>query len=82
LIPLSEKASRGDQLVNARTFARAGYSHVIEEDELTDELFLKKVDEVFAHREAIAEQLAKYEIPDSVLIISEQIKKAAAGELR
>jgi UDP-N-acetylglucosamine--N-acetylmuramyl-(pentapeptide) pyrophosphoryl-undecaprenol N-acetylglucosamine transferase len=81
LIPLSAKASRGDQLVNARTFAQAGYSHVIEEDELNDDVFLKKVDEVFANREAIAEQLAKYEIPDSVSIISEEVKKAAAGEL-
>jgi len=82
LIPLSAKASRGDQLVNARTFARAGFSHVIEEDALNDELLLKKVDEVFANREAIAEQLAKYEIPDSVSVISKLIKKAALGELR
>jgi UDP-N-acetylglucosamine--N-acetylmuramyl-(pentapeptide) pyrophosphoryl-undecaprenol N-acetylglucosamine transferase len=71
LIPLSAKASRGDQLINARTFARAGYSHVIEEDELNDDTFLKKVDEVFTNRKAIAEQLVKYEIPDSVSIISE-----------
>ncbi len=81
LIPLSVKASRGDQLVNARTFAQAGFSQVIEEDDLTDEVLLKKVDEVFADREVIKARLAKYEVQDSVLVISELIKKAAVGEL-
>lgn len=81
LIPLSAKVSRGDQLINARTFARAGYSRVIEEDELSDDFFLKEVDSVFANREAIAERLAKYEVQDSVLKISDLIEKAVIGEL-
>ena len=32
LIPLSAKASRGDQILNARSFERQGYSMVLEEE--------------------------------------------------
>ena len=35
LIPLSAKASRGDQILNARSFERQGFSLVLEEEELT-----------------------------------------------
>lgn len=43
LIPLSAKASRGDQILNARSFERQGFSMVIEEEDLTKETFLKAV---------------------------------------
>ena len=36
LIPLSAKASRGDQILNARSFERLGYSMVLEEEQITD----------------------------------------------
>lgn len=32
LIPLSANASRGDQILNARSFERQGYSKVLEEE--------------------------------------------------
>ena len=37
LIPLSANASRGDQILNARSFERQGYSKVLEEEELSPE---------------------------------------------
>ncbi len=37
LIPLSANASRGDQILNARSFERQGYSKVLEEEEITNE---------------------------------------------
>ena len=36
LIPLSAKASRGDQILNARSFERQGFSMVLEEEEITN----------------------------------------------
>ena len=36
LIPLSAKASRGDQILNARSFERQGFSMVLEEEEITE----------------------------------------------
>ncbi|SDC74182.1 UDP-N-acetylglucosamine-N-acetylmuramylpentapeptide N-acetylglucosamine transferase [Paenibacillus sp. UNCCL117] len=35
LIPLSRQASRGDQILNAESFERQGYAHVLQEEELT-----------------------------------------------
>jgi UDP-N-acetylglucosamine--N-acetylmuramyl-(pentapeptide) pyrophosphoryl-undecaprenol N-acetylglucosamine transferase len=40
LIPLSRKASRGDQIQNARYFERMGYSKVILEEDLTEQLLI------------------------------------------
>lgn len=51
LIPLSAKASRGDQILNARSFERQGFSMVLEEEELTKENFLKAVSELSEHRQ-------------------------------
>ena len=50
LIPLSAKASRGDQILNARSFERQGFSMVLEEEELTTESLLHAVSELNTHR--------------------------------
>ena len=41
LIPLSRKASRGDQIQNARYFERMGYSRMILEEDLTELLLIE-----------------------------------------
>lgn len=51
LIPLSAAASRGDQILNAKSFAKQGFSYVIEEEKLTDQTLLDAVREVYADRE-------------------------------
>ena len=43
LIPLSANASRGDQILNARSFERQGFSLVLEEEQLTKETLLAAV---------------------------------------
>lgn len=43
LIPLSKKASRGDQILNSKSFAKEGYSLMIEEEELTDNALYNKI---------------------------------------
>lgn len=58
LIPLSLKASRGDQLHNAAAFARLGYSRVLEEERLTTESLLGELElldrEAAQRRDAMA----------------------------
>ena len=51
LIPLSAKASRGDQILNARSFERQGFSMVLEEESLTKESFLAAVQNLYTHRQ-------------------------------
>ncbi len=51
LIPLPSKASRGDQLLNAKSFESQGYSVVLDQDDLTSKLIKETVDSVFADRD-------------------------------
>lgn len=49
LIPLSRNASRGDQILNANSFAKQGFSVVLEEEEVTSEKLMATIDDVMAH---------------------------------
>lgn len=50
LIPLSAKASRGDQILNADSFKKQGFSEVILEEDLTDDLLVNTIDTVYQNR--------------------------------
>ena len=50
LIPLSANASRGDQILNARSFERQGFSLVLEEEQLTKETLLAAVKPYYFHK--------------------------------
>ena len=49
LIPLSANASRGDQILNARSFEKQGFSYVIEEERLSDETLSQAILHVLGH---------------------------------
>ena len=51
LIPLSANASRGDQILNARSFERQGFSTVMEEEEITNEKLLDTIHELYQNRD-------------------------------
>ncbi|XCP85442.1 undecaprenyldiphospho-muramoylpentapeptide beta-N-acetylglucosaminyltransferase [Roseburia hominis] len=51
LIPLSAKSSRGDQILNARSFERQGFSMVMEEEEITNEKLAAAIHQLYASRE-------------------------------
>lgn len=46
LIPLSKKSSRGDQILNAKSFEKEGYALVLEEENITKESFLACIDKL------------------------------------
>lgn len=50
LIPLSAKASRGDQILNAQSFEKQGFSYVIPEENLTASTLCKAVKELSDQR--------------------------------
>ena len=54
LIPLSANASRGDQILNARSFERQGYSLVLEEQDITEDLLLDTIHRLYNEREQFA----------------------------
>ncbi|MBQ2897453.1 MAG: undecaprenyldiphospho-muramoylpentapeptide beta-N-acetylglucosaminyltransferase [Clostridia bacterium] len=51
LIPLSKKASRGDQILNATSFYKSGYADFVEEDNLTVKNFLDKVFDLYKNQD-------------------------------
>lgn len=77
LIPLSAKASRGDQILNARSFESQGYSVVLEEEAVTTEALVAAVTELLENRESYADAMAKSPVKDSILIITDLIEQEA-----
>lgn len=61
LIPLSRKASRGDQILNADSFVKQGYAFKLEEEELTDERFLKDLHLLMNEKNQILEKMQDYQ---------------------
>lgn len=59
LIPLSLEASRGDQILNAKSFKKQGYSYVLQEEHVTSETLLKAVDTVYKNREQYVSAMDK-----------------------
>ena len=58
LIPLSAKASRGDQILNARSFERQGYSMVLEEEEITEESLLSAIHTLYDNRQTYIQAMS------------------------
>ena len=75
LIPLSKAASRGDQILNAQSFQKQGFSNVIEEENLTDELLYQTVKKVYQNRKQYIEAMEKSELADSISIITSLIQE-------
>ncbi len=80
LIPLSAKASRGDQILNAKSFEKQGFSKVLDEDTMTDEMFLAAVEEVYENRQAYVKTMTQSEQTNSVEKVIQLIEEACAGK--
>lgn len=66
LIPLSREASRGDQILNAESFEKQGFSYVIQEEDLTSETLLTAVDEVFGKKDTYVKTMEESGQSDAV----------------
>lgn len=77
LIPLSANASRGDQILNARSFERQGYSIVLEEEELKDSALLDAIRKLYNERDAYIDHMKQSTQQDSIQTILGLIQKAS-----
>lgn len=73
LIPLSQTASRGDQILNAASFEKQGFSRVILEESLTGSTLLSAVREVYAGRNRYLHAMEQSTQTDGVQVITELI---------
>ncbi len=77
LIPLSRKASRGDQILNANSFKKQGFSEVIEEEDVTKESLVNMINQVYDNREKYIDAMAKSNNNDAITTILDLIEKNA-----
>lgn len=75
LIPLSAAASRGDQILNAASFKKQGYSYVLKEEELTNDSLMEAVNEVYNNRESYHEAMEKSSMNHAIDTIVGLIKE-------
>lgn len=76
LIPLSAAASRGDQILNANSFKKQGFSFVLEEEQLTGSSLLDAIRDVYQNRSAYQKAMAESGQMDSIGTIVDLIKKS------
>ncbi len=79
LIPLSAAASRGDQILNAQSFQKQGFSYVVEEETLANggEPLLAAVQEVYANRETYRKAMEESGQMDSIGTILKIIEEVS-----
>ena len=77
LIPLSANASRGDQILNARSFERQGFSLVLEEEQLTKETLLAAVKNLYENRTTFINSMKNSGQQDSIGTIIKLIEEVS-----
>lgn len=77
LIPLSASASRGDQILNAASFEKQGYSYVIQEEDLQAQTLQKAITTVFEKKENYRSNMEKSQMNDAIESIVHLIKAAS-----
>lgn len=81
LIPLSARASRGDQILNAKSFEKEGYSMVLEEEDLTPKILLDKIRKLNDDKNIYIDNMTKSDMKDSIDKIIELIEESSKKAL-
>lgn len=75
LIPLPASASRGDQILNAKSFVNQGFSMMLDEDTMSKEDFVKAVYDLFENRDKYVVAMESSNQSDAVRSVMELIKE-------
>ncbi|MGP1349921.1 MAG: undecaprenyldiphospho-muramoylpentapeptide beta-N-acetylglucosaminyltransferase [Stomatobaculum sp.] len=79
LIPLSDRASRGDQVLNAHSFEAQGYSCVLREEALRSETLLSAVRDTWTNRRRYIDAMMKSSAGNGVDAVFRLIAEAAGN---
>ena len=74
LIPL-QVGSRGDQILNARSFEEQGFSMVVREDFIDCDILTDKIKELYANRQSYIDKMSESDQINSIPTIIELIKE-------
>ncbi len=75
LIPLSAAASRGDQILNAKSFEKQGFSYVIEEENLKPDTLLNALDTVSRQKNSYIHAMKQNSRMDAIQTILRLIEE-------
>ncbi|MDO4488341.1 MAG: undecaprenyldiphospho-muramoylpentapeptide beta-N-acetylglucosaminyltransferase [Eubacteriales bacterium] len=75
LIPLSAEASRGDQILNAKSFKRQGFSRVLNEEDMTVDTLIAAIDKLYEKRYEYIARMSDSRQSDGVNIIINLIEE-------
>ena len=73
-MPLSRKASRGDQILNAEAFCTKGYSRVLDEEAMGQGRLLKEIDELRVNGEIYIQAMRSSPFRNGTENVMEQIR--------
>lgn len=77
LIPLSKAASRGDQILNAASFEKQGFSRVLQEESLNGETLLSAVVDLHSSTGKFTDAMTQNKNDNSIAAIIKILDKAA-----
>ena len=77
LIPYPKGASRGDQILNAESFRAQGFSHVLQQEDMTPETLVREIERLYHDRGALYEAMATEPTANGIDKVLEQIYKYA-----
>lgn len=74
LIPLSARASRGDQILNAASYEKQGFARVLDEDELTAERMQAEITALYENKDTYITAMEQAASGDGVEAVLTQIR--------
>lgn len=78
LIPLSSASSRGDQILNAESFEKQGFSYVLKEENLNKDTLLHAIDTVYNKKETYCLAMQQSSLNNSIETIMQLIQETAS----
>ena len=78
LIPLPSSSSRGDQILNAEAFEKAGYSYLLREENMNDDSLMEAISYVDEHRLDYLESMENAEENNAAETIADIIDRVAS----
>src|SRR5690606_25017541 len=69
LIPLPLSASRGDQIYNAKSFERQGFSKVLFQEDMTEDLLYSAILDLYRNKSMYVHNMESHDIKNSTEII-------------
>lgn len=75
IIPLSRAQSRGDQILNAKSFEKKGYSLTLEEEDLSKEAILNHLIQLKDNEVSFKQKMADSQETDAISVILSEMNK-------